>query len=354
MLDDPILKHTLYAVLIIVASAFIGQLIKLLFNTVIKKLLSMTKTTLDDRILDVVRGRVITLSVIAGFHIGIKEVRKGLTAELVTYHQILDYLEIALFFLLVFVLTRLVSRIIETIFEWYMGEVSTKTKTNIRPTVAPMVTKLIDMLLFLIAGVIVLDHFGINIGSLLVSLGVGSLAIALAAQETVANMIAGFVILIDQPFRTGDRIKLPTGEEGDVFQIGLRSTRILNFDNNLVILPNSELVKNRVINYSFPDENVRVLVEVGVAYGTDIGKAKEILFSLAAKQTDIINDPPPGVHLVNFNDSSLQLRLSGRTSDFTKKFEIETSLREQIYKSFADAGIVIALPQRVVTINQKS
>jgi MscS family membrane protein len=349
MFDSQIIKQIVIAVVIIAASAFIGVMLKYLLNTIFKRLFAYTKTTLDDRILAVVRGRIVTLSVIIGFFIGIKVIRQSITIEEITYHQVLDYLSVTLYIILVIVLTRLISRIIESIFEWYMDEVSVKTQSNITATVAPLTKKIIDIILFMIAGMIVLDHFGINIGSLLVSLGVGSLAVALAAQETVANMIAGFVILVDQPFRVGDRIKLPSGEEGDVYKIGLRSTRILNFDNNLVVVPNSELVKNRLINYSFPGNDIRVLIEVRVAYGTDIEKARAVLLTLAGNHPEILKNPEPKIFLMDFGESGIQLRLSARTSHFDKKFEIETTLREQIYKSFTDAKIEIPLPHRVIT-----
>jgi len=349
MFDNQMVQPIISAVIIIAASAFIGKLLKYLLNTIFKRLFAYTKTTLDDRILDVVRGRVVTLSVIAGFFIGIRVIRQHVTVEEITYHQILDYLSIALYIILVFVITRLISRIIESMFEWYMDEVSEKTQSNITATVAPLTKKIIDVILFMIAGMIVLDHFGINIGSLIVSLGVGSLAVALAAQETVANMIAGFVILVDQPFRVGDRIKLPSGEEGDVYKIGLRSTHILNFDNNLVVVPNSELVKNRLVNYSFPGNETRVLVEVRVAYGTDMENARKVLLTLAGNHPDILKNPEPRIFFMDFGESGIQLRLSARTSHFDKKFDIETTLREQIYKSFAEAQIVIPLPQRVIS-----
>ncbi len=149
-----------------------------------------------------------------------------------------------------------------------------KTESTINEAVFPILNRLVMILILFIAVVISLGHFGVDVSSLLVFLGGGSVAIALAAQETLANMIAGFIIMLDRPFRLGDRIKLPTGEIGDVYEIGLRSTKILDFDNNLIISPNSELTKTKVINYSYPRNDIRVLVEVNVAYGTSIERAK--------------------------------------------------------------------------------
>jgi len=353
MLENPILYHTFVAVLIILGSGILGQLLKYLMSTIFKRLFARTETTLDDRLLAVLRSRITTIIIIIGCYIGVGVVRESIIAEYATYHRVLDFINVVLYIILVLVLTRLVSRLIEAMLEWYMDEVSVKTHSNVTSTVAPLITKIFNIILFLIAGMIVLDHFGVNIGSLLVSLGVGSLAVALAAQETVANVIAGFVILIDQPFRVGDRLKLPSGEEGDVYQIGLRSTRILNFDNNLVVIPNSDLVKNRLINFSFPNQQTRVLVEVNIAFGTDLDKAKSVLLQLADTYTEFLKDPAPQVYCMNFVDTGLQLRFVGRVSHFDKKFDIETNFREKIYKRFAELGIEIPLPKRVIyTVNQ--
>jgi small-conductance mechanosensitive channel len=188
----------------------------------------------------------------------------------------------------------------------------------------------------------------VSIGSLIVSLGVGSLAIALAAQDTLANMIAGFVIMIDRPYRVGDRIQLPSGEVGDVAEIGLRSTRVLNFDNNFLVVPNAEMVKSKIVNYSYPQESIRAFVDVGVEYGTDIDKAKQTLLNLASNHSYVLKDPAPEVFLIDFGQSAVILRLNMRTDDFKKKWPVETSIREQIYKAFANADIKIPLPQQVV------
>lgn len=347
-MSNPLMQNILNALAILLISLIAGQAIKWLLATVFRRIFSATKTTLDDRMLVIIKPRVITISAIIGIYIGLKIIRNGLTSTDITYNHIIDYIEVGLYLVLVFVIARLASRIIETTFEWYTDDVSEKTHSNITATVAPMMKKIVNLLLFLIAGMIILDHYGVNIGSLLVSLGVGSLAVALAAQETVANMIAGFVILIDQPFRVGDRIKLPSGEEGDVSQIGLRSTRILNYDNNLLVVPNSELVKNRLVNFSFPENSIRILVEVKVAYGTDIEKARTILQKLAVDHVDISKDFPPSVFFMEFAESGILLRLSARTQNFDKKFEIETTLREQIYNAFMRDGIEIPLPKRII------
>lgn len=348
MFENILLKHLLIALAIVVGSWIIGKVIKFLLNIFGKKILTKTKTTLDDRIIDVLRRNATLICVIIGVYIGIEQISKISKPDDFTLHQILYYIQIATFIIIVLVIARLVSRLIEATFEWYMDEVSRKTQSNITATIAPLTNKIISIVIFLAGLMIILEHFGVSIGSLLVSLGVGSLAIALAAQDTLANMIAGFVIMVDRPYRVGDRIQLPSGETGDVTQIGLRSTHILNFDNNHVVVPNAEMIKSRLINYSYPHQAIRAFVDVGVKYGTDIAKVRKILLGLANNHTDVMKDPAPEVFMIDFGQSAVILRLNMRTDDFKKKWPVETTIREQIYKAFADAGITIPLPQQVV------
>jgi small-conductance mechanosensitive channel len=156
--------------------------------------------------------------------------------------------------------------------------------------------------------------------------------------------------MLDRPFRVGDRIQLPSGDIGDVSEIGIRSTRIQNFDNNLIVIPNAELVKTRIINYSYPQQAIQVFVDVGVAYGTELDHPKRIITEFAKQHPDVLKDPAPETFTVAFADSSISLRLVARTADYRKKFLIETTLREQIYNAFIEQGIQIPYPQRVVHI----
>lgn len=354
MLDNHLLYHCIVGLTIIAVSAIVGRLLKLVLNRVVRRIVAKTETELDDRIIDILGGKVTTLSVIGGVAIALQEVRKALTVKDVTGNQVLDYLGIVLFIVSVFVVTHLLIRVIEAVFGWYMEQLSRRTATNVAATMAPLTNRIVNIALFLVALIVALDHFGVNIGSLLVSLGVASLAIALAAQDTLANMIAGFVIIVDRPFRLGDRIQLPSSETGDVYEIGLRSTRILDFDNNLIVVPNAELVKSRIVNYSYPQNIVRVLVDIGIAYDSDLDLAKRTMIELAQAHPDVLAEPMPEVFLMDVGESALRLRLTARTDDFKKKFKIETIVREQIYRAFEKAKIEIPYPHRVVHVVQSS
>ena len=350
--DDPAIVHSLIGLGIILGCAIIGKLLKEFLNTAFLKLIRKTKNTLDDRIVVAIAKNVFALSIIAGVYYGIGEVRGVLDLQRTVEHRVLDYLTIGVYIVLVLILARLVSQILKAIAEWYVEDISQEQHKDISSTV-PIASKIVNIALLTIALLIILDHIGVNVGSLLVSLGVGSLAIALAAQETISNLIAWFVIVLDQPFRVGDTVRLSSGEEGTIQFIGLRATRLLNYDNNIVVVPNGELVKSRLINFSLPVTTTRVLLEFTLAFGTDIEAARKIMIEIASKNSNLLKEPEPRVYVMNFTDTGVLVRFVSR-SLMAVKFDAETALREEFYKQFTRAGIQFAIPQRISRIIKES
>ena len=217
----------------------------------------------------------------------------------------------------------------------------------------PLLVRIAKIIVLIIAVVVVLKHFKQDVQTLVVSLGVGSLAIALAAQETLSNMIAGFAIMTDRPFRVGDRIQLSSGETGDVHQIGLRSTKVLTFDNTLIIVPNAEIIKEKVINLTYPKPITRVVVKVGVAYGSDLAKVKEIMTECAEQHPKVMEEPPPSSYFLDFGESSLDLRVTCFVSDWHEVWLTAEDIRLAIYNRFNAMGIEIPFPQRTLWFANK-
>jgi len=251
----------------------IGFFLKYFLQTVGRNLVSKTETELDDKLFDILLPRVKWLAIVIGLYLAVEQISKGIGPTDRIGEELIRYSEGIMYIAFLSLFTLLVIRIIDTLLKHTMEVHAKKTSSTVNEAVFPILNRLVMILILCIAVVFSLGHFGVDVSSLLVFLGGGSVAIALAAQETLANMIAGFVIMFDRPFRLGDRIKLPSGEIGDVHEIGLRSTKILDFDNNIIVSPNAELTKTKIINYSYPRNEIRVVVEVKVAYGTSIERA---------------------------------------------------------------------------------
>ncbi|MBN1871114.1 MAG: mechanosensitive ion channel [Candidatus Omnitrophica bacterium] len=153
--------------------------------------------------------------------------------------------------------TYIVQGAICAFIEWYGANVAEKTKTNVDDEFLPLVKKLAIFLLWTIVTLIVMGRFGIDTKGIVAALGVSSIAIALAAQDTISNIISGFLIVIDRPFRVKDNIKLPTGEKVTVIGIGLRRSQFLAEDGSIIIVPNLDLSKQRIVNYTYGEEAKR-------------------------------------------------------------------------------------------------
>lgn len=237
--------------------------------------------------------------------------------------------------------------------DWYGERWGKSVKERIQDEFSPLFRRLIVIVVYTIAVVFILKNFKQDISSILVSLGVGSLAVALAAKDTLANMISGFMIMTDRPFRIGDRIMLESGEKGDVYDIGLRSTKILTFDNTLIVVPNQQIINEKVTNLSYPDPQIRVMVEVGVAYGTDLDCAKQILVDTCKNHPDVLEDPPPKSYFLNFGDSSLDLRVVCRVAQWGDQWRVAEELRMEVNRAFVRENIKIPFPQRVVYMKKE-
>jgi MscS family membrane protein len=353
ILGTGILFHAVAGLLIFILALIAGRIIKFLLDTIGRKIIQKTESDLDDKILEIVLDRIMPIVAIAGMYFGLREFRTGVTS---VHTSIITFLSIAngaLYILIGLVLTIAAIRIVETLITHAMHSIAERGATNFDQALTPLVSRVVNILIVAVAVIVILDHFGQNISTLLVSLGVGSLAIALAAQETISNMIAGFVIMIDRPFRVGDRVKMPNGDEGDIYEIGVRSTKILDFDNNLIIMPNSELVKTRIINYSYPETSVRVVVEVTVNFGSDIRLIKHLLVAIAKKHPAVLKDPPPEAYLIRLGEYGLQFKLFCRVGSYKQQFAVGEELRISVVESLRKEGVEIPLPKQVLHIEEE-
>jgi small-conductance mechanosensitive channel len=205
------------------------------------------------------------------------------------------------------------------------------------------------VLLFFMVLMILFEHFKVPVASLLATAGIASLAVALAAQETLANLIAGVALLVDRPFKAGDRIQLTSGQTGDVIEIGLRSTRVLSYDDSSVItIPNSEVAKAQIINLNAPTANVKIRCMIGVAYGTDVRKAKVILQEIMSAHPSVGRQPPPVVYFTEFAEAAMHLQMEYRVIDYREKSRVQDELNVAILDRFAAEGI--AFPQRDLNV----
>jgi MscS family membrane protein len=179
----------------------------------------------------------------------VTKVKEGMR---ISWHGVLDKL---FFVVAVVLLAYWVTSVTTALMQWYGDRVAERTHTSLDDDFMPLMRKLAGIVIWVVALVVILNYLGVNITAMIATLGVGSLAIALAAQDTIANVIAGFLIVIDRPFRVGDRIMLPSGEKVEVLRVGNRRSKFRAEDGSIVIVPNVDLSKSRIVNYTYGDRD---------------------------------------------------------------------------------------------------
>jgi MscS family membrane protein len=342
--ENALISKGLLTLAILFVTFILSRVIPKLEHLIIRRLTGKTETDLDDAIIRVLGGGSRKVVWLAGFYF-VVQVMETIVSESVT-----RYAKGFLYVLLVFIIANILSSVLKLLLDWYSERWGKRVKGQFRDEFGPLFKRLITIVVYTIAIVFVLRYFKQDISSIIVSLGVGSLAVALAAKDTLANMIAGFMIMTDRPFRKGDRILLESGEKGDVYDIGLRSTKILTFDNTLIVVPNQQIINEKVTNLSYPDPQIRVSIEVGVAYGSDLRRVKGMLLEICNEHTEVLETPPPAAYFTNFGDSSLDLKVVCRVARWDHQWRVGEDLRMAIYEKFEKENIEIPFPQRVVTM----
>jgi small-conductance mechanosensitive channel len=249
------------------------------------------------------------------------------------------YLDSATYLLIVAAATWVAYGLVKGVSGWYISRITPGAGSKLDVEFVPLVRRVFQVLLLFTALTVVFDHYNIKLTALLGVAGVASLAGALAAQDTLANMIAGFTIMLDRPFRIGDRVELQGGRLGDVFEIGLRSTRILSPDHTVHIIPNAELAKSSIINHSYPDQRVNVRQQLRIAYGNDVEAVKRAVLEICRAHPQVLPDPPPNALLGEMTDQTLAIHFNFWIADHRQRGTILDEVLAAIYAYCAKAEV---------------
>jgi len=242
---------------IILITALVSALLRTIIFTTISRMTRRTSTTLDDRLLKATRSYLSLLVYVFGLSV-LFDFLGSRYGEYVGV-DLIEVVDAIIYAVGVIVVAILFVRVVSALLGWYRDTVAVRTETTLDDEFIPLLDRTVKIVVFTLAVLIVLEHFGVDIKGMVAVLGIGSLAVALAAQDTLANMIGGFTIMIDRPFRAGDMVRLPDERRVVVHEIGIRSTKFLTFDNTLVIVPNAELIKSTIHNVTYPMPRVRVI-----------------------------------------------------------------------------------------------
>jgi len=248
------------------------------------------------------------------------------------------------FAILVFIAVMLLTRVAQRSFR-----AGPFAHSSVDPGVQNSLITLIGYAGLLIALFAAISTIGFDLSNLALIAGALSVGIGFGLQSIVNNFVSGLILLFERPIKVGDWIVTTSGE-GTVKRISVRSTEIETFDRSSIIVPNSELISSTVTNWTHRNKTGRVIVRIGVAYGSDVEKVKDILLRCANDHPLIVRYPEPYVTWQEFGDSSLDFDLRAFLADISSGLSVRTDLRFAINKAFAEEGIEIPFPQRDVHV----
>ncbi len=239
--------------------------------------------------------------------------------------------------------------------------VITHYSSKLGPTLpgATLTRTLSRIIIFIVGFLVILNALGISITPILATLGVGGLAVALALQDTLSNLFAGFHIITNRIVRVGDYIKLDSGgEEGYVIDINWRTTKLKMLDNNTILIPNSKLTQTNITNYCLPDKDLAVLVNVGVHYNSDLKHVEQVTCEVAKEvMREVQGGVPDFVPFIRYNtfgDSSIGFTVTLMGKEYFDQYLIRHEFIKRLHQRYSKEGIVIPYPIRAINFTQEA
>ena len=327
------------AVGILILSFVVVKMLYWIFSNVIRRLTSKTKTNLDDVLIDKLEKPLTYLVLILGYWISIHYLVFKEEVELV--------LENAAYFLLVIDFTAILSRIVDALITEIIMPISEKSDSSFDNQLIPVIQKGVRSIIWILGIIIGLDNIGFDITAMIAGLGIGGLALALAAQDSVKNIFAGIMIFLDKPFRIKDRIQVD-GFDGIVEEVGLRSTRLRTLEGRIVTIPNSRFTDNSVTNVT-SQPTLKVKLNLGLTYDTDevqMQKAIDILEDIVKNQEAITDDYAAGFN--GFGDFSLNILFIYYVKPDSHWLDTQTLVNKEILRRFNKEGLEFAFPTQTI------
>ncbi|MDR0605740.1 MAG: mechanosensitive ion channel family protein [Bacteroidales bacterium] len=352
MLDKIFYGNTLedwgISLIIIVSALVLNKLIILLNKHVIQKITAKTSNKYDDILFKNLQTPVLLGIILLA--IWISATRLSLPIK------IHDFISKSYQILTVLNITWFIVKMINSLLDEYIRKTAEKNKLDNLTAdnrLMPLIKRTVIFVIWAIGTVMALNNAGVSVAALLGTLGIGGIAIALAAQDTVKNIISGITLYIDRPFRIGDRIRFDT-IDGYVEDIGIRSTKIRTLDKRIITLPNYKIVDTSIENVT-EEPGRRIVMKLGLTYNTSPDKMKEAITILKSIPQTIQDVEPANLSAIfsDFGDSALIITfIYFINKSAIDLFETISIVNFQILTQFNQAGLDFAFPTQTIYIEQ--
>lgn len=324
---------------IILGSIIIGKIVFWISNKFLKKITAKSKFKLDDIIIDMVEEPVVLAIAIAGIWIGLERLHfpMGLDIWLNKIYHILVAVNVTWF----------VTRFIDAIIREYIVPFAEKSNTDLDNQIIPIIQKGVRTIIWSVGLIMALNNAGYDVGALIAGLGIGGLALAMAAKETVSNMFGGLMVFTVKSFKIGDRIKI-NGFDGFITEISFQVTRMKTMEGRLVTIPNSLFIGNMVENVS-AEPSRKVTLNLGLVYETtpeDMQKAINILKEISVTNQNL--DEGTIISFTNFGDFNLGVSFIYFIKKEADIFNTQTEINLEVLKRFNENNLSFAFPTQTL------
>lgn len=332
------------ALLIIIASLIISKLVYYIITKIVKGYTKKSKGRFDDIIVDMVEEPVVFAIIIVGVWYGI--------AYLDLSENFGKFIGKVYYVLITFNVAWLVSRLFDALVNEYLAPRVKQSESDLDDQLLPIARKGIKVTIWIIAIVVGLNNAGYDVGALIAGLGLGGLAFAMAAKDSVANLFGGFTVFTDKPFKIHDRIVVH-GFDGTVEEIGIRSTRLKTLAGRIVTIPNAVFASEAIENIS-SEPGRKIIVDLGLTYDTtaeQLEKAMLIVKNIAIENQDVADEDIVSTFL-EFADSALVIRLIYYIKKDSGIYDTMSAVNMEILKQFTKAGLDFAFPSQTIYTKQ--
>lgn len=328
----------IYPIVLFIACFIAGLLIEKYVLERLKKFAAKTKWKGDDIIVNSLKGMLIVLPVLVGAYLALS------IASIPAYY--FNIIQKALTVIFILLITVFIKRIVDGIIINYFKKNDNGFST---PTILSNITKIS---IYAIGILIILQFLGIPITPIITAFGVGGLAIALALQSTLSNLFSGLYILASKHVKPGDYVRLDSGEEGYVTDITWRNATIREIPGNIIVIPNSKLSETIVKNFSLPKHELRIIIDVGVSYDSDLEFVEKITREVAEETVKTskysVKDFKPLFRYYTFGDSSINFEVHLKSNEFINQFDLKHEFIKMLHNRYKEEGIEIPFPIRTV------
>lgn len=343
-LENYIPNNYLRALFLLIIVFVVLRISIFIIEKVFVRLTKKTKTKLDDIFIERTSKPITFLILIIGLYVS--SIELGLAENIVVIIT-------KIFWSFVIVNVAIITYIfIDVIIINTLKKLALKTKSDLDDNLISLSHSILKVAWVIFSLLYILGVWGIQIGPFLAGLGIGGIAIAFAMQESLSNIFGGVSIILDKTVKVGDIIYLDANTRGEILSIGLRSTKIKTYDNEVIIVPNSIIANSKVQNIAQPEPKSRVVVPFSVAYGSKIDEVKKIIMKEIKKIKNFCQNPEPVIRFLEMGDSSLNFKAYFYVDSFEHRIGAIDEANTRIYNALNKAKIEIPFPQRDVHLKK--